>query len=344
MVLMMTMSAIILGIVGPYIFTPAEPDGLVLGWDLAQFVAAGRLVADGRGAAMYDQAVQYTERLALVGPERKIAFPPGNAFISPPALAVAYAPFAAIPFPVAEFLHRWSSFGAFAWAMYLVRKWLPVPWPFAAVLGLASPWSLTNVQTGQTTYVAALLWAAAARLVEARRLNAAAAVLGIGLIKPQLVWPGLALVALRGGWLGAAAAGGALYAVSLAVTGDVLWPRTWLTSATTVAAGEPGGLMYDWQNYFIAASASALWLCGPSGWRGRTTLLLPAASLALVPYPFHYYYLLGVLPFWVGAASALQALKCTIAHARPLVERPWWRPAHPRPTAVANTATREQPG
>jgi hypothetical protein len=340
MVLMMTVSAIILGIVGPYLFTPAEPDGLVLGWDLAQFVAAGRLVADGRGAALYDQAVQYAERLALVGTERKITFPPGNAFISPPALAIAYAPFAAIPFPVTEFLHRWFSFGAFAWGMYLVRKWLPVPWPFAAVLGLASPWSLTNVQTGQTTYLAVLLWAGAARLVEARRLNAAAAVLGMGLIKPQLVWPGLALVALRGGWLGAAATGGALYAASLAVTGDVLWPRTWLTSATMVAAGEPGGLTYDWRNYFIAASATALWLCGPSRWRGRTTLLMPAAALALVPYPFHYYYLIGVLPFWVVAASVLHALKWTIAHARAAVGRP----ENLRPTVVGGTATLELRG
>jgi hypothetical protein len=339
MVLMMTVSVMIVGIVGPYLVTPAEPDGLVLGWDLAQFVVAGRLVADGRGAALYDQTVQYAERLALVGPERKITFPPGNAFISPPVLAVAYAPFASVPFAVTEVLHRLISFGSFAWAMYLVRKWLPVPWPFAVVLGLASPWSLTNVQTGQTTYLAVLLWAAAARLVEARRLNAAAAVLGVGLIKPQLVWPGFALVAVRGGWMGAAAMGGALYAISLAVTGDVLWPRTWLTSATMVAAGEPGGLTYDWRNFVIAASASAPWLCGRSEWRGRATLLLPAAALALVPYPFHYYYLLGVLPFWLVASAALQAVKWTIARVRSARGRFWWRSRSLRPTAVGGAAT-----
>lgn len=304
----------------------------ILGLDLAQFIAAGRLVQSGRGSLLYDQAAEYQERVALLGVGRADVFPD---FIAPPSLAVLYVPFGWLPFSAAEGVHRVLALGAFGLAMYLVRRWSPAPWWAVAMLGIASPWSLINVQTGQTTPFMVLLWAASARLVAAGKPNWAAGVVGLGLVKPQLVWPGLVLLAVRGGWRGAMLAATAQYLVAWLVTADPLWPRAWLAEAARVSAGIPGGPEAGPVRAALALLPVIIWVgARTTEWRGLATLLLPSISLTFVPYPFAYYWLLGVLP----ALATLHAL------GRFGETRGWERLRRPAPGSPRDPETKDVTG
>ena len=288
-------------VVGPYALNPPAVPGGAPSHDLAQNVAAARLIAAGRGADLYDQSAEYAERVALVGPEPSVTFPPGVPFVSPPWRAVLYLPVVWLPFTTVAAAHRVVLLGALAAAMYLMRRWLPVPWPVAWALTAATPASLGGLQAGQTTHLSLLAWVGAARLVDAGRPSWAALALGLASFKPDLVWPGTVVLALRGGWRGAALGLGAVYLVSAAVSRDLAWGWTWWQSATTAVVAYTGPVAFVRPGLALAALMGGAWLNVPSCWRGRATLLLPIASLAATPYHWGYDDLIAAGAVWLAA-------------------------------------------
>jgi len=292
--------AVVVVSVGPWIVNPPPAPGGSESHDLAQNVAAAQLIATGRGAAVYDQAAEYAQRLALVGPEPGLTYPPGMPFISPAWRALLYLPFAWVPYPVLAAAHRMLQVCALFAAMYLMRRWLPVPWVVAAALTVATPASLGGLQAGQTIHFTVLAWVIAARLVDARRPNAAAAVLGLALFKPDLVLIGLVVLALRGGWRGAAVVGGGVYVLSALATGQALWVLSWWQAANTAALDYTGPLNYLRLGALVGAAGALGWLAAPTGWRGPLLLILAVANLAATPYHWGYDDLLAAPGVWVG--------------------------------------------
>jgi hypothetical protein len=312
LILLLGVSPTILIAIWPLLIAPWGLEGRALGWDLAVYVAGARLIASGRGADLYDQWAEFAQRVALVGIEPGVSMPPGLPYIAPPLAALFYAPFAWIPFHVLEIAQRVLSLAGFSGAMYLMRRWLPVPWPFASLLGVATPWSLHGIAAGQSMHLLVLDWVVAARLVAARRLDSAACFLALGIIKPQIVLPGFGLTVLRGGWRGGVVSVGLIYAMSAAATGDVAWPRTWWHAATVGAIEfgasidtSPGGVL-------LMGALSVGWLVAPSQWRGPLTLLLPVGALAASSYRWFYYDLLLVPAFWVLAWGAARLTKSSV--------------------------------
>jgi hypothetical protein len=294
--------------VGTWILSPPPAPGGAQSHDLAQNVAAAQLIASGRGDALYDQAAEHSQRLALVGPEPGLAYPPGMPFISPAWRALLYVPFAWLPYPALAAAHRLLLVCALFAAMYLMRRWLPVPWVLAAALTIASPASLGGLQAGQTIHFTVLAWVVAARLVDARRPNAAAAVLGLALFKPDLVLVGLVVLALRGGWRGAVAVGGGVYLLSALATGEPLWGVSWWQAANTAALAYTGPLNYLRVGALAAAGLGVGWLAAPARWRGPLLLILAVGSLAATPYHWGYDDLLIAPGLWVGLWWATHAI------------------------------------
>jgi hypothetical protein len=294
--------------VGPWILSPPPAPGGSLSHDLAQNVAAAQLIASGRGEAVYDQAAEYSQRLALVGPEPGLAYPPGMPFISPAWRALIYLPFAWLPYPALAAAHRLLQVGALGTAMYLMRRWLPVPWVLAATLTVATPASLGGLQAGQTIHFTVLAWVVAARLVDARRPNAAAAVLGLALFKPDLALIGLVVLALRGGWRGAVAAGGAVYLLSAVAIGEPLWVLAWWQAANTAALVYTGPLNYLRIGALVGACLAVGWLVAPARWRGPLLLILAIGGLAATPYHWGYDDLLIAPGLWVCLWFAIRTI------------------------------------
>lgn len=330
-----TLSAVLLVAIGPLLLVPGTPARTVNSWDLALYVVAGQLVAEGRGPELYDQQQNFQRRIALVGPEAGISSPRDLPYLSTPAQAATFAPFAGIPFPLFATLYRLHSILLFTWAMVLMRRWLPVPWPFATLVGLATPAGIQALAAGQNLHQTVFLWVLAARAVDAGRLNWAAGAFGVALLKPHVAILGYLLTAVRGGWIGAALSGAALYATSALVMRDPWWPRAWLAAASAGAADQPGGLTYTWLNGLVAAGVAGLWLLAPRAWRGRATLLLPLGVVALLPYANPYYGLLLVLPFWVAADAGLRGARWAWSR---------WRHRPPPVAAAASTAPASSTG
>jgi hypothetical protein len=319
------LTAVVAASFGPWVLNPPPAPGGSPSHDLAQNVAAAQMIASGRGDALYDQAAEYAQRVALVGPEPGLAYPPGMPFISPVWRALLYLPFAWLPFPAVAAAHRLLLVGSVFAAMYLMRRWLPLPWVIAAVLTTVSPASLHGLGSGQTIHFSVLAWVAAARLVEARRLNSAAAVLGLALFKPDLVLIGVGVLALRGGWRGAVAVGGAVYVLSALATRDPLWVLAWWQAANTAALAYTGPLNYVRLGALLAVGLGAGWLVAPARWRGPLLLLLPLGSLAATPYHWGYDDLLAAPAVWVGLWWAARAISHGYVLLRSAGQSAGWR-------------------
>ncbi len=185
--------------------------------DLIGNLTGGHLLASDP-THLYDVEAQHTWQRELTGS-------PGflDVYVSPPPTALLFWPLAALPLRVAEVVFTLLSLGAFITAVGLAR---PLLTPRSFALGLvafagAEPVAET-ILCGQTSGISLLLWMAGVRLALARRDFAAGAVLGLGLLKPQLfiVVPLVLLVLRRWrGLAGFAASGGALVTLGALAAG-----------------------------------------------------------------------------------------------------------------------------
>jgi len=234
--------------------------------DFAAFYAGGELAFHG----------SLLSPLAVVLLQTSQGMPP-TPFVSPPFVALVYAPLTTLPYDLAAIIQLVAMEaaligGAVLWgdALGLPRRW--------AVLG-ALAWgpASASVVSGQVDSVALLLSGAIVRyLGEGRRVAAGLAVALLA-FKPQITF-GVGLAALRRlggrGLLALAAGGLALYALSAAAAGwDPAWPVRWVATLQSYSAAD-----------YVA-----------NGWQASSPISLGVrASLA-----FH-----SVIPLALGLAAA----------------------------------------
>lgn len=201
-----------------------------IGGDFPAFYGAGRIVADGDVAHLYDWHRQAAAQAGLHPGDSPDTF---LAFAYPPFVALAYAPFAMLPYRVAWLLHTALAAGAVAAAIALVRPALPriAPYPEAVFVGSMAFFPLGAAVGGAQNTPFSLLGLAGvlAGLHHPRGRWAAGVAAGLLTYKPQFAAPilGLLLVAREGKALAAAGATAAgLWAIGAALAGPA-WPVAW---------------------------------------------------------------------------------------------------------------------
>lgn len=201
------------------------PLSLAAHHDFLAFWAAGSLVFRGVATSIYDPA-------AITAVQRSVVpFPVGAngymPFINPPFVAVAMAPLAALPEPIAR--AAWTvanaalALGAATWIARALRGWERIAGIITIALGFVAYHALAEGQWSVVMLVASLVAVAAAR-----RGSWAVAGLALSflLIKPQLFLLAMLLLAVGGRWRAIAwalAGGVGLVLVSLPVTGPALY-------------------------------------------------------------------------------------------------------------------------
>jgi len=270
--------------------------------DFVSFWAAGRMVLEGAGAAIYDvDAHGAVEETAV-----NVGLMP---FPYPPPFALIVAPFGALPYGTA-----FTVWVLVTGAIYLFasRPWMS--WRVA----LAQPSLLVNGFVGQIAFLTTALFMAGTRMLGSRPM-AGGALLGLLAIKPQLgVLLPVALVA-GGHWrafAGAALSGAALLIVGLMVLG--LESYTAFLDLLSTFAGFVTASRWPWHKlasvyallrYFTVAPALALavhgavavgatvlvWRAWKGDWDGKVAILA-AATLLIPPYLLSYDGLLLAVP------------------------------------------------
>jgi hypothetical protein len=164
-----------------------------LGGDYPAFHAAGELVWQGRGAELYDAAVQEAAQQPYMPDGGWLPFP------YPPPLAVAHALLAPLPYGLAFAVHTLVLLGALAGAAAALRPVLGLRWPREALVValLCFPPMFRALLGGQGTPLIALLVAGSVRALHDERPVVAGVVAGLLLYKPQLGLPLVGLVALH---------------------------------------------------------------------------------------------------------------------------------------------------
>lgn len=152
------------------------------GPDFIGNLTGGHLLATD-AARLYDPDAQRAYQQSLTG---STAF--FDLYISPPHTAVPFALLAKLPFRAALVTFTALSFGAFASALASSRPLTDDMKTYAAVaLAFAASEPLAEtIVIGQTSAFMLLVWIAGVRLARSRRDVLAGAVLGLGVMKPQL--------------------------------------------------------------------------------------------------------------------------------------------------------------
>ncbi len=195
--------------------------------DFTAFYAAGRTVRDGRGKHLYDASEQWRTQQQVVqfGHVRDVPLP----YLRPPFEALLFVPLTFLPYSQAYLL--WNAVGLSIvlgiplllrrriQALQQIPPWLPTLLPFTF-----TPLFLALLQ-GQDSILLLLSYTLTYLALSEAEDFRAGCWLGLGLFKPHLVVPVVAILLLQGkrrfalGFLSVAAA---LFVVSLAVIG---WPE-----------------------------------------------------------------------------------------------------------------------
>jgi hypothetical protein len=271
--------------------------------DFISFWAAGRMLLEGAGAAIYDIDTHRAVERSAVATVGLMPFP------YPPPFALIVAPFGALSYGAA-----FSAWVAATIALYLVaaRRWMP------PLLALAQPSVLVNGFIGQAAFLTSATFMAGTRLLASRPMLGGA-LLGALVIKPQLgVLLPLALVAGRQwrAFAGAALSSVALLLAPLPVVGFAGY-SAFLKLASTFAGYVTAG-RWPWQelasvyallSYFavpriigfsvhlaVAVAAAVLVWRAWRGDRPGKVATLAAATLLIPPYLLTYDGILLALP------------------------------------------------
>lgn len=314
-----------------------------LGGDLPEFVGAGRIVADGDAADLYDPSRQIEAQAGLFGDDEGGAI----LFAYPALLAWPYSLVASWSFSAVYLLHTATMVGALVLAARLLVDRLPLTRGRAWIpLGLAV--SLTflpmfiGVFNGQTTALVLLALVAVWVLCQDDRELAAGVVAGLLLLKPQYGAAVIGLLILARRWRAVAGAGvGALVVVvGSTVVAGTGWATSWLDLVRSLSDIDQGANLpneVSWLGLSEAVlgqgSSVALVLGGSLAvatlvvtlalLRGRDVAdpLVPASVLPmlLLVAPHSLYYDAGLL------VVALVALLASVPPGRQvLVAAVWW--------------------
>ena len=219
----------------------------------------GRLVLDGQLASLYDQRTQLEAQVATVGQTSKLAW-----FVSPPFVALMYAPLAGLPYVASAAVWTLLSVAMLLAALKLARPLasnIPTPrWRMVVLVCLASQPVLELLGGGQDSALSLLVWVAGTRLMLARRDVFAGAVFALGLFKPQLfvLVPVVLLVQRRYRSLAAfMSAAGVLALISVGMVG-VEGMRHWLTLPFQAAYREAVQVGQAWKMQGVPSFITSL--------------------------------------------------------------------------------------
>lgn len=200
--------------------------GAPIGGDFISLYTAGNLVIEGRADVLYDFAVQQETQGRIVGVDDYRAL---CSFVNPPAVAVAFAPFALLPYRIAYVVYTGLMLGAFLLAFRVLRPHMPAlrdNW--GTVVGLSFlfyPFAIT-ITGGQNTALTFLLMAAIYVYLRRGSDGLAGLMLGLMFYKPQFALLLALLLLLRGKFrvLATAAAVALAYYFAGAALCGVWWP------------------------------------------------------------------------------------------------------------------------
>jgi alpha-1,2-mannosyltransferase len=205
------------------------PSGDVpVGADLLVFYSAGRIVADGDGARLYEPARQLAEQVEVLGRDRGVAIFPYPAFV-----AVPYAALAGLPLPWACIVATVAMLAATLAAVWMLRGVSPTvrdqPVLIALAILVSQPFG-SALFGGQTVAFTLLCFTGIYCGLRQGRDIAAGAWLGLLLYKPQMSVVLILLLLLQRQWCTLAAAGlvGAALALIGALAAGSSWPRNFL--------------------------------------------------------------------------------------------------------------------
>lgn len=249
--------------------------GQPVGTDYLQFYAAGRTLARGESAQLYDMAYQSALEQEIIGS----GLTSYHAFITPPFLAALFVPLAALPYGWSFVV--WSVLG-------LLCLWFSLRLLDIAAPGRAWLWALTFfsvfavISFGQNALLSLLLFSATYRLWRDQRPFAAGLVCSLTLYKPQLclgvavLW----LLSWRRDWralAGLGVGGVALVGLCFGLLPEASW--AYLEFARTVLPDLP-----NWQEFPLwhLHTVRGFWrLLLPAWPRVGDVLTLLAAALGL---------------------------------------------------------------
>ena len=248
--------------------------------DVVAYYAAGRLVAEGRGDALYDPDVVADVEEAVLG--RAAGWHGGIAYMNPPFVAGLFQPLTRLPYGQAQAL--WFALNALAVVASLAlllpelrrlpRRWAVV-FVLAALASFPVFWSLLY---GQIASLVLLSWVLFYRWLKDGREAPAGLALAAALIKPHLAFVPVLYLVATGRWraaAGFAAGAAALAGLSVALVGPeatfVSYPRFLLESMRwRNEYGVDRPHMFGWINFFA--------LVLPDASRWAMLLLTGAAS------------------------------------------------------------------
>jgi hypothetical protein len=263
--------------------------------DFVSFWAAGRMLLDGAGAAIYNINAHRSVEQSVAGSIGLMPFP------YPPPFALVVLPFGSLSYEASFIVWVMMTL-----ALYLIASsaWMP------RLLTLAQPSLLVNAFVGQAAFLTSALFMAGTSLM-VRRPMLGGALLGMLVIKPQLgVLLPLALAAGRHwrAFAAAALSSTALMIASLPLVGLEGW-AAFMKLASTFAGYVTAGRwpwrelasVYAFQSYFavprmiaivvhlaVAMGAAALVWRAWRGDRPGKVATLAAATLLIPPYLMTY--------------------------------------------------------
>jgi hypothetical protein len=249
--------------------------------DFAAHYAGGSIALDGAWSQLYSPDHQHAVQMAFIP-----GAPPDflDLYLSPPFVALLYAPFAVLPYLPATLLWTVVSLGLVAASVALLVPATtegPASWRSLALAVAAFPPLMEAIAVGQDTGLSLLLFVVGYRLLSARRPAWAGAVLGLGAFKPQLfvLMPVLLLFRRQGrAFVAFAAVATALFALSWWLVGtEGLHVYVALLRSGTYRHGITA--QYGWK--MLGAPAIARGLL-PPGAEDLGGMLGAIASLAVV--------------------------------------------------------------
>lgn len=242
---------------------------------LPDFVArwtAGHILLEGDVSRLYDPGYQ-GELQRTLGSDRL------SWFVSPPFVAVLFAPLAAMPYPAACLTWFLLSLGGLTWAAWRLKPLAPrcLAERSAQVMLImaASAPVLELLGSGQDTVVVLVAVCAGMRLLHDDHDAVAGAVLGIGVIKPHLIFLVPVLLVLLRRWrtlaiFGSTASLAAVLSWLLVGTTGI---TTWLSIpfsnlySTEVTAGQA------WKSTSLTSALRGLLPASVEWWRVAVLLL-----------------------------------------------------------------------
>jgi putative flippase GtrA len=284
-----------------------DGDGADQREDIVAFYAAGSLVRDGRGGALYEPDAVTAREREILG--RPAGLHNGLVYLNPPFVAGLFEPLAHLPYGRAQALwFALSALAVFASIALLLPELRRLPRRWALVFVLAALasfpvfWSLLY---GQLSALVLLSWILFYRLLRSGRDAPAGLVLAASLVKPHLALVPVIYLLTTRRWralAGYAAGAAILIGASVALVGPgvtfVSYPALILESLSwQVEYGVDRVHMYGWASFLAAVL--------PGASRPITLLLSGVASVLTLLAAVYVWRRYDRLDDGSGAALAL---------------------------------------